>query len=144
MDNAARRGYGEEPPTTSRRHTLSAGVQHHPITVLREVIPEGSLQEVDLKSNRIQLGDWEPSLRSPSALLMSSPEFLVAHLELEGWRLSCREARHLAMVIYIESCSCERAPRSCTSTMGWHLCRFRSCAIGSCNSPLLDEPRPRG
>ena len=23
--------------------------------------------------------------------------------------------------------------------MGWRLCRIRSCAIGSCNSPLLDK-----
>ena len=125
---AAGRGYGGEPPATSRRHTLclgiflvcptSAGAQRHPFTVLREVIAEGDLQEVDLNRNRIQLGDWEPSRRSPCTLLMSSPEFLVAYLELKGWRLSCREARHLAMVNFFESCSCERAPRSCTSAMG--------------------------
>ena len=153
MDNAAGRGYGEEPPATSRRRTLclgiflvcpaSAGVQRHPITVLRESFPRALS---------------EKSQRSPCALLMSSSEFLVAHLELKGWQLSCREAMHLAMVNKFQSYSCERALQSCTSAMGgaarlsppagcvwgcqrrgWHFCRIRSCAIGSCNSPLLDR-----
>ena len=62
------------------------------------------------------------------------------------------------MVNKIQSYSCQRALQSCTSAMGgaarhsppagcvwgsqrrgWHFCRIRSCAIGSCNSPLLDR-----